>query len=229
MDAKSILDSLLTSGKQLSDKAVDFAESNLGLPKAGHDRDAMLGNLGKGVVVGGLAAMLLGTKTGRNLSGKLLAVGSVAAVGTVAYSAYQNWMKSQGKLADAATDAPIGTLAGAAADRRSQLILRAMIAAAKADGVVDASEQAMLDDQLNRMDLADDAKKWLRLEMSANHDAKSIASGVDSPAAAAEVYLVSRMVVDAASPVERAYLEQLRDAMQLDQGLADQIELQLHG
>ena len=173
--------------------------------------------------------MLFGTKTGRKLSGKLLAVGSVAAVGTVAYTAYQNWLKSQGKVADSGTDAPIASLAGAAADRRSQLILRAMIAAAKADGVVDSDEQAIMDEQLHRMDLADDAKQWLRSEMSANHDAKSIAASVDSPAAAAEVYLVSSLVVDDASPVERAYLDQLREAMKLDQGLVDQIRLQMHG
>ena len=229
MDAKSILDALLASGKQMSDKAVSFAESNLGLPKPGPDRDAMLGTLGKGAVVGGLAAMLLGTKTGRKLSGNLLAVGSVAAVGTVAYTAYQNWMKSQGKVADHATDAPLASLAGVAADRRSQLILRAMIAAAKADGVIDTDEQAIMDQQLNQMDLADDSKKWLKLEMSANHDAKSIAASVDSPAAAAEVYLVSSLVVNDASPVERAYLDQLQDAMKLDQGLVDQIRLQLRG
>ncbi len=72
----------------------------------------MLGNLGKGAVVGGLAAMLFGTKSGRKLSGKLLAVGSV---------------------------------------------------------------------------------------------------------------------VDEASPVERAYLDQLREAMKLDQGMVDQIRLQMHG
>lgn len=229
MDAKAILDSILASGKQLSDKAVSFAEANLGLPKAGPDRDAMLGNVGKGAALGGLAAVLFGTKTGRKLSGKLIAVGSVAAVGTVAYTAYQNWMKSQGKVADTEKDAPIATLAGAAADRRSLLILRAMIAAAKADGVVDADEQAMMDDQLNRMDMADDAKKWLRLEMGANYDAKSIAAQVDTPAAAAEVYLMSSMVIDDASPVERAYLDQLRDAMKMDQGLADQLRTQTHG
>ena len=229
MDAKAILDSILTSGKQLSEKALSFAESNLGLPKAGQERDAMLGNLGKGAAIGGLAAMLLGTKTGRKLSGKLIAVGSVAAVGTVAYTAYQNWLKTQGKVADANVDAPIATLAGAAADRRSLLILRAMIAAAKADGVVDANEQSMMDEQLNRMDLADDAKKLLRQEMLANHDAKSIAAQVDSTAAGAEVYLISSMIVDEASPVERAYLEQLRDSMKLDPGLVEQIHSQMRG
>jgi uncharacterized membrane protein YebE (DUF533 family) len=229
MDAKSILDSLLASSKQLSEKAVTFAEDNLGLPKPGKDRDAMLGTLGTGAAVGGLAAVLLGTKTGRKLSGRVLAIGSVAAVGTVAYTAYQNWLKTQGKTADFVNDAPLATLAGVAADRRSQLILRAMIAAAKADGVVDNDEQSMLDEQLKRTELTDDSKQWLRMEMAANHDAKSIAAGVDSPAAAAEVYLVSSMVVDEASPLERAYLDQLQEALKLDQALVDQIKIQMRG
>ena len=40
---------LIRSGqiKPLSDRAISFAESNLGLPKPGQDRDAMLGTLGK--------------------------------------------------------------------------------------------------------------------------------------------------------------------------------------
>ncbi len=45
---------------------------------------------------------------------------------------------------------------------------------------------------------------------------------------AAAVYLMSCMVVDEASPVERAYLDQLRDTMKLDQGLADQIRAQIN-
>jgi uncharacterized membrane protein YebE (DUF533 family) len=172
--------------------------------------------------------MLLGTKTGRKLSGKLVALGSVAAVGTVAYTAYQHWMKSQGKEIDSTRDVPVATLTGVAADKRGQLLVRAMIAAAKADGVIDAHEQALMDEQLKRLDGADDAQQWLYNEMQSNHDAKSIASQVDSTAAAAEVYLVSSLIIDDASPVERAYLDQLQAALKLDQGLIDQIKAQVN-
>jgi uncharacterized membrane protein YebE (DUF533 family) len=229
MDAKSILDSLFASGKQLTDKAVSFAEDNLGLPKPGKDRDDMVKTLGAGAAVGGIAAMLFGTKTGRKISGKLLAVGSLAAVGGVAYTAYQSWMKSQGKSPESQNDVSVTTLTGVAAERRSLTILRAMIAAAKADGVIDAEEQSLLNQQLERSDLADDAKQWFRAEMSKRHDVSSIAAEVDSPAAAAEVYLVSSIVVDDASPIERAYLDQLKDALKIDEGLVDQLKLQMRG
>ncbi|MEQ1831341.1 MAG: tellurite resistance TerB family protein, partial [Pirellula sp.] len=178
-------------------------------------------------VAGGLAALLLATKTGRKISGKLLAVGSVAAVGTLAYTAYQKWAQSQGKTTDENSDAPLATLTGVSADKRSQLILRAMLAAARADGVIDADEQRSLEQQLQRMDGAEDAKEWLRAEMLTPHDVDSIAKQVDSTAAAAEVYLVSKLIIDEASPVERAYLQQLEHKLKLDPGLVEQIMAQV--
>ena len=44
-----------------------------------------------------------------------------------------------------------------------------------------------------------------------------------------DALFASSLVVNDASPVERAYLDQLQDAMKLDQGLVDQIRLQIHG
>ena len=46
---------------------------------------------GGGALAGGLAAILLGTKTGRNVGGEALKLGGMAAVGAMAYKAYRDW------------------------------------------------------------------------------------------------------------------------------------------
>ena len=95
MDIKSVLDQLLGSGKDMAVKTKDFAESKLGIPATGEGRDAAMSNLGKGAAVGGLLALLLGTKTGRSVTGKAVKYGSIAAVAAVAYKAYQSWQSAQ--------------------------------------------------------------------------------------------------------------------------------------
>ena len=46
---------------------------------------------GGGALAGGLAAILLGTKTGRKIGGEALKLGGMAAVGALAYKAYRDW------------------------------------------------------------------------------------------------------------------------------------------
>ena len=102
MDARGILDELFQSGKQFLDKGRDVAEDKLGVPEDGEKREAMVSGLGKGAIAGGLAALLLGTKGGRKVTGKVVKYGSLAAVATVAYKAYQTWTKGD-TTTDAAT------------------------------------------------------------------------------------------------------------------------------
>lgn len=91
MDPKAILDQLLDSGKKMLNQGREIAEDHLGVPGSGQDRDAMLAGLGKGAAAGGLLALLLGTRTGRKVTGKVLKYGSIAAVAAVAYKTYQGW------------------------------------------------------------------------------------------------------------------------------------------
>src|ERR1044072_6007374 len=57
---------------------------------------------GGGALAGGLAAILLGTKTGRNIGGEALKLGGMAAVGALAYKAYQDWQAGKETTAEPA-------------------------------------------------------------------------------------------------------------------------------
>jgi uncharacterized membrane protein YebE (DUF533 family) len=222
MDVKSLLESLVSTGNALKDKATAVTKEYV--DTSNPETQRQMKTLGAGALLGGVAAMLLGTKTGRKISGGMLKVGSVASVGAVAYTAYQQWAKQSGTASTASQDAPIATLTGVAADERSLTILRAMVAAANADGEIDANEIAAINDQMARLDLPEDSQQWLRKEFQSPRSAYGVAALSDSPAAAAEIYAVSSVVVDHQSPQESAYMEQLRQALKLDQGFVDELK-----
>ncbi|MCH9669881.1 MAG: tellurite resistance TerB family protein, partial [Gammaproteobacteria bacterium] len=57
-------------------------------------------------------------------------------------------------------------------------------------------------------------------------DAKAVAKGADSPAAAAEIYLLSLLVIDEVNPEERAYLQTLATELGLSPALVAELEKQ---
>ncbi len=228
MDVKNILDQLLGSGKQLATKTGDFAASQLGVPAAGPERNSALSNLGKGAAVGGLLALLLGTKTGRSVTGKAVKYGSLAAVAAVAYKAYESWQSDQtGQVGQsgpgpASLSGPpalpgqsITDLDEAESNKRGLTLLQAMIAAANADGHINPDERARIETQLHNLDLGEDAKQLAERELRSPLSVEQLASRVDSQAAASEVYLLSSLVVDERDPMEQQYLERLAVALQL--------------
>lgn len=223
MDVKTIMDQILQSGKDLAAKGQDLAEDKLGVPEQeGEERDAMLSGLGKGAVAGGVLALLLGTRLGRRLTGRALKYGSLAALGTVAYKAYQNYQDNHDDAEAPGT--PVGELDAVAAERRSAVLLKAMIAAAKADGHIDEEEQKTIKRQLEESQLSEEALYLIHAELDKGLDVAALADEVDSPSAAAEVYLASRMILDVNNIQERAYLDELAHALNLSQDLVDQLE-----
>ena len=228
MDMKNILDQLLSSGKDMATKTKDFAESSLGIPASGEGRDTAMSNLGKGAAVGGLLALLLGTKAGRSVTGKAVKYGSLAAVAAVAYKAYQGWQSGQG--AAPATSGPpalpgkaITDLEAAESDKRGLTLLQAMIAAANADGHIDNTERSRIETHMHTIEIGSDAKKLIEQELRNPLSVEQLASRVDSQAAASEVYLLSSLVVDERDPVEQQYLDRLAVALKLPEDLVSRL------
>lgn len=222
MDAKSILDQILSSGKELASKSREFAENKLGVPKAGEGRDAAVSNLGKGAAIGGLLALLLGTRTGRSATGKIVKYGSIAAVAAVAYKAYQAWQSSNATAQGAGK--PLSDLSADEANGRQLLLLRAMIAAANADGHIDADERTRIESQLKSID--PNAQRLLSAELAQPASIEKLASSVDSPAAAAEVYLLSSLVIDDRNHAEVDYLDRLASALRLSPELVSRLHVE---
>lgn len=222
-----MLDQMLAAGRDLASQGQAYAEKKLNVPDSGPERDAALSHLGKGALAGGALALLLGTGAGRKLTGTAAALGGLGALGKVAYDAFQSWQADQataGAGATRQTGTPIGELAGDAAEQRSRALFRAMIAAAKADGHIDAAERAAIGNASLRIGLDEDTRLMLEAELARPLDAAEIAAGADSPEAAAEIYLASLFVIDIDQPSERAYLDQLAAALNLQPGLAQQLE-----
>ncbi|MFM2320470.1 MAG: hypothetical protein RLZZ215_3091, partial [Pseudomonadota bacterium] len=91
MDINHLLEQLLKTSKDTVQQGQTLAEQKLGIPAEGAERDSMLSGMKTGAAAAGILALLLGTRTGRKVTGLGLKVGSVAALGGLAYQMYQRW------------------------------------------------------------------------------------------------------------------------------------------
>jgi uncharacterized membrane protein YebE (DUF533 family) len=190
---------------------------------------------GGGALAGGLAAILLGTKTGREFGGEALKLGGVAAVGALAYKAYRDWQA--GKEVPAAPPAqpsvpmlpaPSGTPFNPSSESGQQKLarhlLRAMIAAAKSDGHVDAEEQARIFAEMDKLPLAADDKAFVMDELRAKLDIDAVAGAAETPEEAAEIYTASLLAIDIDNAAERGYLAMLAARLKLDDALVAHLQ-----
>lgn len=221
LNAKSLLDSLVGSLGQ-----VTGGQGVKGLTDKAKDTWNNQSTLGKGAIAGGLLGILL-TQGGRRILGSGLKIGGMAAIGGLAYKAYEDWKAGRSGGEAAALPAAEGTeflpSDAAAADDLATRILQAMIAAAKADGHVTPEERAAIDGQLPQLGLADDALAMIAAELDTPLDVGRIAGLARSEAEATQIYAASLLVVDEESPAEKGYLAMLAARMNLDQGLVAQL------
>ena len=99
------------------------------------------------------------------------------------------------------------------------LLVRAMIAAAKADGTIDADERARIVDRFGDLDAEERA--FLEAEMAAPLDLDGLIGGVTDPALQAEVYAASLMAIDLDTPAEKLYLQLLAAKLGLPKPAVD--------
>lgn len=225
MDARSVLGDLLQQGQELLRQGKNVAEKGLNLPQEGPERAAAVSGLKKGAAVGGILALLLGTRAGRRLGGSALKLGSLAAVGTIAWRAFQNWQKqSSGQSSEANSRQFVAELAGNEANERSLLLLRAMISAAKADGHVQDEERRHIQEHLASLDLDGPVRALFEQELDRPVDVAALVKQARTLPEAAEMYLVSCYAIDIDDSRERAYLNELASGLGLDPKLAEQIE-----
>jgi uncharacterized membrane protein YebE (DUF533 family) len=184
---------------------------------------------GGGALAGGLAAILLGTKTGREFGGEALKLGGVAAVGALAYKAYRDWQAGKEvPAAPPAQPAPSGTPFNPSSESGQQKLarhlLRAMIAAAKSDGHVDADEQARIFAEMDKLPLAADDKAFVMDELRAKLDIDAVAGAAETPEEAAEIYTASLLAIDIDNAAERGYLAMLAARLKLDDALVAHLQ-----
>lgn len=221
MDPKLILDALLERSQQATSNGLELAEHKLGVEGA-EQRTAMLKGLGTGAAAAGALALLIGSKSGRKFTKKAVKLGGVAAIGTLAWKAYNDWQAQSGASGQAGGGAsaagpgtPIGELSGPQADRRGEALIRAMISAARSDGHMDERERELIAERLKGLGLEQDFAALLMAEMSEPVSAARVAGFADSDEARAEIYLASSMVIDRDDTAGAAYLDELAEALAL--------------
>lgn len=230
MSAQSLLEQLLKSGGAVLDPLLKGG-ATAGTSQQG---DAGWGKFAGGAVAGGALGLLLGSKRGRSFGGKALKYGSVAAIGAVAFKAYSDWQKNQAQQASApapAVNVPppqtVNRLPAPEVESHSRAMLLAMIAAAKADGHLDAREQGLAEAELNRLEADPALRQWYSAQLSQPLDPAAVAKASSTPEMASEMYLVSLLVVDDTSFMERAYLDELARQLRLPDGLKRELEAQV--
>ena len=172
--------------------------------------------------------------TGRPVTGSALKLGGLAAIGGLAYKAYQNYQNG-GKppIRDGRAGAGI-----AAAARRHRLppsqapqgeaefaltLMRAMIAAAKADGHIDDEERKKIADRLALPASATTPsssswRRWRRRSIG------ELVEAAQTEEQKVELYTASRLAIDPNSRAERGYLDLLAGRLRLPDALVDHVE-----
>lgn len=241
MDVNSLLNSIMGTAGAGIDKAVTTAKSG-----------PMPGGLLGGVAAGGLAAMLLTNKKARKMGGEAVKYGGMAAVGGLAYKAWRDHKENQAAaqpqtappIPTAASNpavtytpsgalpvAPVGSIFDLAEEKQTKqgedmrlTLVRAMISAAKADGHIDVTERARIEQQISDLGIGAEEQQFLVEQLRAASDPITIARLSESEEQATEIYLVSMLAVDLDTDEERRYLDRLGDALHLPSDLRRNIE-----
>lgn len=107
------------------------------------------------------------------------------------------------------------------------LLIRSMIAAANADGMIDQEERGRIMQKLENMDLNPEEQAFLNRELQAPCEMETITDAVKTPETARQVYAVSLMAIEVDTAAEREYLRALAARIGLDDAALDEIHRDL--
>ncbi|WP_434589850.1 tellurite resistance TerB family protein [Pseudomonas sp. R4-83] len=152
---------------------------------------------------------------------------ALASLGMMAYQAYQAWQRSQASAAPPQIPQTADLLAGPQIEEHSHAVLRALIAAAKADGRIDKTEKHLISSEIGKHTSDPQLQQWLDAEVAKPLDPAEVAqSAQGEPAVAAEMYLASVLLVDDQQDAERRYLDELAAALNINPDLQVHLEAQ---
>ncbi len=115
----------------------------------------------------------------------------------------------------------------AAHDALGLTLIRAMMAAARADGRLDAQEGQAIFQRIEALGLDDESQALLVAEMGRPVDMDAIVNSAGSPEVAAEIYVASLLAVEVDTAAEKAYLAMLAARLRLPAGLVTELERQV--
>ncbi|WP_242218153.1 tellurite resistance TerB family protein [Shinella zoogloeoides] len=179
-----------------------------------------------------IAGVLLGTDGGRKVAGSALKIGSLAAIAGLGYQAYKNYRDGQNPAETAQAGTPellpppadSGFHPEAVSTDFALILVRAMIAASRADGHIDDAERARIMDKLKVSGLGADAAQFLEQELANPVDLDAIVAAATTEEQRVELYTASRLAIEPETRAERGYLDLLAGRLGLADALVDHIE-----
>ena len=226
IDAKKLLDQFL--GSQIPGLSGTVKD------RAGQAGDFARDNPWK---TGAVVAALLGTKTGRKLAGNVATIGGIAAIAGLGYLAYKNYKSGQSPqtapqpspqaetpLLAPPADSSFSTQSPSLSNDFALTLVRAMIAAAKADGHIDAAERANIMDKVHAVDLGAEAEAFIEHELANPVDMDELVAAARSEEQKVELYAATRLTIDPDTRAERGYLDLLAGRLGLPDALIDHID-----
>lgn len=241
------LDDLFGKGRQAAGKAGESAQDTMRemlekIGGSGANAQDMLGQLtdfiannkvGAGVALGGLGALIFGTQTGRSIAMSAAKLGALAVVGGLAYKAYQNY--SQGRAPETGSVAPeaappgTGFEADEVSDAAAVTYIRGMIAAAAADGRIDANEQEQMIGALKDQGLDAGAEEFLANELNNPASIDDLVDGVANQTEALQLYAAARIAVEPDTAAEQQFLAVLADRLGISPDLRAHVDATARG
>jgi uncharacterized membrane protein YebE (DUF533 family) len=249
LDPKRLLEDFLGNGAAGGQRPNGGSGGGIGDLLGGINRQKA-GTFAAGAATGGLIGMLLGSKKAKKIGGGLLGYGGAAVLGGLAFKAWQNYQAKQSGIPQsvpsapaprgsvpssspavlpAPTDSPFDPNHGTSSDGRpfALALVRAMIAAAKSDGHIDATEQTQLFARIEELQLDAEAKAFVFDELGRPTNLDAIAALPRGPEQASEIWLASRLAIDPDDVREKAYISALAAKLNLPPELQAQLEEQV--
>lgn len=223
LDARRILADLQHQAERAAREIGDSGAVDKAKKAAGDLRERLKTDPQAQLVAAGAGGLLLlgilGSKGGRRLIGDIAQTGAVAGLGALAYKA---WMERHGKKVDQQSIVRDAAASGFPIDPASDpdfalAVVRAMLAAAYADGVLDAHEQRIVDSASTKADLSEEDRRVLKNEIPEEETLKLIASAAKTPHHAAELYAAAVISAGDLNDREFAFLARLADRLGLNQ------------
>jgi uncharacterized membrane protein YebE (DUF533 family) len=183
-----------------------------------------------GGLAGGLASGLLTSKAGRKLGKQALKLGGVAAIGGVAYAAWNRHRAgAEGGASPsfASLEPPVlvreAQVTGflPAGDRPAEqealglVLLRSMIAAAHADGKLDDAERRTIFGRVAEAELSADDQALLWREVEHPASLQTLVAAATTRERAVEIYTAALLAIEVDTPAERGYLRMLAAGLDL--------------
>ena len=232
MDFMSLLGSMVQSASPAASSRMSNAGGGIqdllgSLMGAGQSVKQRVG--GDNLAAGGIGALLGALMGGsRSTTANSLGGGMMGLLGMMAYKALKNSMSANsGVTSQAQAQIPQEYVQPSPQQQASdaEIIITAMIDAAKADGQVDAEEFQRITSSLQKNGLGQDGLNYVIQKLQGPMEtAKIVAAVKGRPELAAQVYSASLMAINVDTDAERKYLAKLGRAMGLNDSVMQNIE-----